>query len=141
MRNGAETSIMPPVAKGRVKILVVDDQMPVAMMMVFLLTRAGCDAKAVISSEKALRLAETSSFDLITLDLEMPGLTGFDLFQRLKQIPHLNETPIVFVSGRATIENQQHALELGAADFIEKPFDSSDFVSRILSLVEESTTV
>ena len=141
MRNGAETSIMPPVAKGRVKILVVDDQMPVAMMMVFLLTRAGCDAKAVTSAEKALRLAATGSMDLITLDLEMPTLNGFDLFLRLKQIPHLSETPIVFVSGRATIENQQHALELGAADFIEKPFDTQDFISRILSLVEKSTAV
>jgi len=46
----------------------------------------------------------------------------------------LAETSIVFVSGRATIENQQYALdELGAADFIEKPFDTQDFLSRILS--------
>ena len=125
----------------KAKILVVDDQMAVALMMVFLLERAGCDTQTALNAEKALRLAQTGTFDLITLDVDMPGINGFDIFMRLKQIPHLNETPIVFVSGRATIENQQHALDLGAADFIEKPFDSSDFVSRILSLVEESTTV
>jgi len=125
----------------KVKVLVVDDQMAVALMMVFLLERAGCDTQTALNAEKALRLAQTGTFDLITLDVDMPGINGFDIFMRLKQIPHLNETPIVFVSGRATIENQQHALDLGAADFIEKPFDSSDFVSRILSLVEESTTV
>jgi FixJ family two-component response regulator len=48
---------------------------------------------------------------------------------------------MVFVSGRATIENQQYALgELGAADFIEKPFDTQDFLSRILPLIEETAT-
>ena len=125
----------------KVKILVVDDQMAVALMMVFLLTRAGCDTQTALDAEKALGLAQTEIFDLITLDVDMPCLNGFELFKRLKQIPHLIETPIVFVSGRASIENQQHALELGAADFIEKPFDTQDFISRILSLVEESTAV
>lgn len=117
----------------KVKILVVDDQMPVALMMVFLFTRAGCEAEAALDAEKALRLAHTEVFDLITLDLEMPGLNGFDLFKRLKEIPHLAETPIVFVAGNASIENQQHALDLGAADFIEKPFDTQDFLARIRS--------
>ncbi len=124
----------------KVKILVVDDQMPVALMMVFLFTRAGCEAEAATTAEKALRLAQAEVFDLITLDLEMPDLGGFLLFQKLRQIPHLEETPVVFVSGNATIENQQHALDLGAADFIEKPFDTQDFLSRILSLVEETAT-
>ena len=125
----------------KIKILVVDDQMAVALMIVFLLTRAGCDAQTALDAEKALRLAQTEMFDLITLDVEMPGINGFELFQCLKQIPHLKETPVVFVSGRATIENQQHALDLGAADFIEKPFDTQDFLSRILSLVEETAPV
>ena len=120
----------------KIKILVVDDQMAVALMMVFLLTRAGCEAQSALSTEKALRLAQTEVFDLIALDVEMPGINGFELFQRLKQIPHLRETPFVFVSGNSTIENQQHALELGATDFIEKPFDSLEFVSRILSHIK-----
>jgi CheY-like chemotaxis protein len=124
--------------RDKTKILVVDDQMAVALMMVFLLTRTGCDAQTALNAEKALQLAQTEMFDLITLDVEMHGINGFELFQRLKQIPHLRETPVVFVSGRATIENQQHALDLGAADFIEKPFDTQDFLSRILSLVEDT---
>jgi len=118
------------------KILVVDDQMAVALMMVFLLTRAGCDAGAALNAEKALRLAQTQTFDLITLDVEMPGLNGFELFQRLKNISHLKDTPILFVSGCATIENQQRALDLGAADFIEKPFDTLEFVPRLLSHIK-----
>lgn len=122
----------------KAKILVVDDQMAVALMMVFLLSRAGCETEMATNTEKALRLAQAEAFDLITLDVGMPDLDGFRLFQKLQQIPHLKETPVVFVSGNSTIENQQHALELGAADFIEKPFDAQDFLSRILSLVEET---
>jgi CheY-like chemotaxis protein len=124
----------------KAKILVVDDQLSVALMMVFLLTRAGCEAEAATNAEKALRLAQAEAFDLITLDVDMPGINGFDLFQSMKQIPHLRETPLVFVSGNASIENQQRALDLGAADFIEKPFDTQDFLSRIFSLVEETAT-
>ena len=134
--NGVDSEAMSP----KIKILVVDDQIAVVTMMRFLLTRAGCETQGALDAEKALRLAQTQVFDLITLDLEMPGSRGFDLFMDLKQIPHLKETPIVFISGNATIENQQHALELGAADFIEKPFETQDFLFRILSLVEETAT-
>jgi two-component system response regulator ResD len=126
--------------RDKTRILVVDDQMAVAMMMVFLLTKAGCETEVATSAEKALRLAQADEFDLITLDIGMPDIDGFRLFQKLRQIPHLKETPIVFVSGNSSIENQQHALELGAEDFIEKPFETQDFLSRILSLVEETAT-
>jgi CheY-like chemotaxis protein len=124
----------------KAKILVVDDQMGVAMMMVFLLTRAGCEAQPALDAEQALRLVQTERFDLITLDIDMPDIQGFELFQRLKKIPCLQDVPIIFVSGSASIENQQRALDLGAADFIEKPFDTQDFLARILSLVEETAT-
>ena len=123
----------------KVNILVVDDEIPVATMMAFLLTRVGCEVKTALNVEKALRLAQIEMFDLITLDVEIHGLNGFELFKHLKQISHLAATPIVFVSRRATIENQQYALdELGAADFIEKPFGAQDFVSRILSYVSDN---
>jgi CheY-like chemotaxis protein len=127
--------------RDKTKILVVDDQVAVVTMIRFLLTRAGCETQGALDAEKALRLAQTEVFDLITLDVEMPGSSGFDLFMDLKQIPRLVETPIVFVAGNASIENQQRALDLGAADFIEKPFDTQDFLSRILSLVEETAAV
>jgi DNA-binding response OmpR family regulator len=103
-----------------------------------LLTRAGCDAQAAFNVESVLRLAQRQWFNLITIDVEMPGLNGFELFKHLKQIPYLAETPIIFVSSHATIENQQYALGLGAVDFIEKPFNAQDFVSRILSCISHS---
>ena len=124
----------------KAKILVVDDQVAVVTMIRFLLTRAGCETQGALDAKTALRLAQTQVFNLITLDLEMPDCSGFDLFGHLRQIPRLAETPIIFVAGNASIENQQRGLDLGAADFIEKPFDTQDFISRILSLVEETAT-
>jgi DNA-binding response OmpR family regulator len=125
--------------KTKIKILVVDDQVAVTAMIRFLLTRAGCETQGALDAKTALRLAQTQVFDLITLDVEMPGNSGFDLFRHLKQIPNLAETPIVFVAGNASIENQQRGLNLGAVDYIEKPFDASDFVSRILSHINPTT--
>jgi DNA-binding response OmpR family regulator len=116
----------------KLKILVVDDEIAVTMTMVYLLTQAGFDAQAALSADKALRLAQVEAFDLITLDINMPSVNGFVLLQRLKEIPHLRETPVCFVSGRASIEDRQCALEMDAADFIEKPFDAKEFVRRLL---------
>jgi DNA-binding response OmpR family regulator len=120
------------------KILVVDDEISVGTMIMFLLIRGGCDAEMARNADQALQLAQVREFDLITLDVELPGTSGFKIYQELREIPHLKDTPVVFVSGRPTIENMQRALELGAADFIEKPFDARDFLSRILSLAKET---
>ena len=117
----------------KAKILVVEDEMPVAMMMTFLLTRAGCDVAAAWNAEKALQFAQNGGFDLITLDVNMPGMNGFELCRRLKQNPRLRETPVVFVSGQLGEEEVQRARELGTVDCIEKPFEPTDFIFRIIS--------
>src|ERR1035437_4956573 len=117
----------------KAKILVVEDEMPVAMMMTFLLTRAGCDVAAAWNAEKALQFAQNGGFDLITLDVNMPGMNGFELCRPLKQNPRLRETPVVFVSGQLDEGEVQRALELGAVDCIEKPFEVTDFIYRIIS--------
>jgi len=121
------------------KILIVEDDTPVALMIVFLLTRAGCETEVAATSKKAMQLAEAGNFDLITLDMDLPDGNGFNLCSRLKKHPRLCNTPVVFVSARCLIEDQQHGLELGAADYITKPFDASDFVSRILSHINPMT--
>jgi putative two-component system response regulator len=92
------------------------------------------------TGKRAMEIAQANKFDLIILDADLPDSNGFEICSELKQRHFSRHTPVVFVSARATIENQQHALDLGAADFIEKPFDTQDFLSRILSLVEETAT-
>jgi DNA-binding response OmpR family regulator len=122
---------------GKTKILIVEDEMPVAMMMTFLLTRAGCEVETATNAEQAVRLVQAADFDLITLDIDLPGATGFEIFARLKKLPRWQNPPVIFVSGRPYEEDQQLARELGAVDFILKPFDVSDFIFRIMSRVTE----
>ena len=118
------------------RILIVEDDTPLAMMMASLLTRAGCDVQTAWNAEKAIRLAQDEDFDLITLDVDLRGTNGFEICSRLKENPHLHDTPVVFVSGHPSEEYQQRTVELGAADYITKPFDALDFASRILSHIK-----
>jgi DNA-binding response OmpR family regulator len=117
----------------KVRILIVDDEISVAITMSFLLTRAGCETEVASTRDEAIQMAQGSRFDLITLDVNMPDANGFALCAELKQSPHLRDIPIVFVSGRFSLEDQQRGLEMGAADFVAKPFNSSEFVQRILT--------
>ncbi|MGP8201456.1 MAG: response regulator transcription factor [Limisphaerales bacterium] len=117
----------------KINILIVEDDTPVALMIVFLLTRAGCETEVATTEKKAIQMAEAGQFDLITLDVDLPDGNGFKLCSRLKEHPRLCDTPVVFVSARCLIEDQQHGLDVGAADYITKPFETLEFAPRILS--------
>ncbi len=110
--------------------------MPVAMMMVFLLHRAGCDVQVAANGHAGMKLATQEKFDLITLDVDLPDVNGFEICRELKQRHISYRTPIVFVSGRTDEESRHRARELGAADFIEKPFQADDLISRISSCIK-----
>jgi DNA-binding response OmpR family regulator len=88
------------------------------------------------TAEQGIQLARTRGFDLITLNIVLPGTSGFEVCRRLKQIPRLHDAPVIFVSGHTSEKDQKRAFDLGAVDYIEKPFDAQDFVSRILSQVK-----
>ena len=120
----------------KINILIVEDDTPVALMIVFLLARAGCETEVATPGKKAMQMAEAGNFDLITLDADLPDGNGFTLCSRLKENPHLHDTPHVFVSGRTHEECQQRAVELGTVDYITKPFDALDFAPRLLSYIK-----
>jgi DNA-binding response OmpR family regulator len=120
----------------KTKILVVEDETPVAMMMVHILTRAGCDVQAAHTGRKGMELALETKFDLITLDVDLPDINGFDVCSELKLRHISRNTPIVFISARPFEENKERSLEVGAADYITKPFEADDFIFRIISLAK-----
>ncbi len=121
----------------KARILVVEDDMPVAMMMIFLLTRADCETEVAATGKKAIQMAEAGNFDLITLNVDLPDGNGFNLCSRLKKHPHLCDTPIVFVSSRSCLEDQQRGLDVGGTDYITKPFETFEFVPRLLSHIKQ----
>jgi putative two-component system response regulator len=122
--------------KGKIKILIVEDDTPLTMMIASLLTRAGCETREAWNAEKAIRLAQDEDFDLITLDVDLPGMNGFEICSRLKENFRSCDTPIVFVTGRPHEEDWQRAFELGAVDYISKPFDTLNFAARLLSHIK-----
>jgi putative two-component system response regulator len=127
-----------PVTTGKARILIVEDDTPVAMMMVYLLNRAGCETEVAGTGKKAMQMAEAGNFDLITLDVDLPDGNGFKLCSRLKGHPRLRDTPVLIVSGRSCLEDQQHGLELGAVDYITKPF-GLEFAPRLLSHIKAAS--
>ena len=124
----------------KIKILVVEDEPAVAALMTFLLSRAGYDVKTAFTGQRGLELATKRKFDLITLDVDLPGVNGFDICRELKQRWISHHTPIIFLSGNALEERRATALELGAVDFIAKPFIVDDFLERVASYISPAQT-
>lgn len=121
---------------GKPKILVVEDHSPTALLLAAILTRAGCDVKVASSGQEAMQLAQEESFQLVTLDVDLPDISGFDIFLRLRQNSDSSAAPILFISGRSDEVSRRRGIELGAADYIEKPLAGADCVQRILSHIK-----
>ncbi len=119
----------------KLKILIIEDKPEVAASMEMLLRRVGFEVAITKSGAEGIQLAQREKFDLITTDIDLPDMNGFEICAQLKKDFRFLRTPIVLISGRSSGENRRHAFELGAADFISKPFDSYIFVSRILTLI------
>lgn len=122
--------------KNKIKVLIVEDETSVAMTMRFLLGLASCETQIASTRAKALQMAGTGTFDLITLDVTLRGEDGFDICRELRQNPHLRNTPIIMVSGRSALEDQQRGLDAGAVDYITKPFETFEFAPRLLSHIK-----
>ena len=114
-------------------ILVVEDEAPVANLVVLLLKRTGHNPKTARRAGKASKSAAGSGFDLIPLDVDMPGVNGFTLCQRLSKNPQLKGIPVIFVSNRISAADHKRAVQLGVPDYILKPAEASEFISRIKS--------
>ena len=126
-----------------VSLLLVDDD-PSAIQLMSRMLAQYPDQRFATSGEDALRLARESTPDLIVLDAEMPGMTGFDVCDILKADPVLAPVPVIFATSLDTTSHQLSALGQGAADFITKPLVGSQLTARVRAhlraraLLEES---
>jgi DNA-binding response OmpR family regulator len=122
-------------AAEKTKILLIQQHLPTAMSLVSLMSQQGCQIKVATDGKGAIEIAKENGFDLIALDPDLPE-GGFEVFLRLRQIPALSNTPFIFVARRHDDASWRRGLELGAADYIEKPLDGTAFIRRILSHVK-----
>ncbi len=109
-------------------ILVVEDDPDINSLLCKIVTGAGYDCRQAYSGSEAALLTERYSYDLILLDLMLPGLTGEEFIQRLRQGKTM---PIIVLSAKAGLEDRVNVLKLGADDFIPKPFDNAEVLARI----------
>jgi len=116
------------------KILIVDDDILITGLMQTLVTIDNHEAIIVNDSNEAMDLAVSENPDLITLDLMMPGLSGYDLCELLRANPQFNQTPIVVISAKEDTQSKEKALRLGATEYITKPFDIDHFLKTIARL-------
>jgi DNA-binding response OmpR family regulator len=125
--------------RDKARILIIEDNTPVAMMMVHVLSRAGCDVLVANTGEKGMELARENKFDLIALDVDLPDISGFEICSELNQRHLTRHIPIIFVSKQSSEKERQRGLELGAVDYITKPFKTEDFTSHLLSQIRENS--
>ncbi|HSG44102.1 MAG TPA: response regulator [Anaerolineales bacterium] len=118
------------------KILIVDDDVAITDLMKALVSMEGHEPTTVNDSLQAMDIAKDVNPDLITLDLMMPGLTGFELCKMMSEDPNISKTPIVIISAKDDPESKERAMEAGAKDYITKPFGVDDFIEKITSLVK-----
>jgi len=104
------------------KILVVDDEVISRRAIVYALEKAKLKSVNVEEPEQALQLLAENDFDLIFLDVDMPGMTGYELCAKLRAMPHLKKTPVVFVTSLNDFDNRTSSTIAGGNDFIAKPF-------------------
>jgi DNA-binding response OmpR family regulator len=116
------------------QILVIDDERDLCEILRFNLTAAGFEVHTAYSGEDALQQGITN-YDLLLLDVMMPHMSGFELAKRLKQDPDTAAVPIIFLTALNDEEDTLHGFDLGADDYIAKPFSVREVVARVKAVL------
>jgi adenylate cyclase len=117
----------------QVTILAVDDQPPNLRLLDAILAPRGYRVITASSGEQALELLPTSDFDLVLLDIVMPGMDGYEVCRRIRSEPSTAFLPVVMITASGDREKTR-AIEAGADDFINKPFQQGELLARVASL-------
>ncbi|MGJ0289041.1 diguanylate cyclase [Aliarcobacter cryaerophilus] len=117
-------------------ILVVDD-MTTTLLLIHDLLKDTYEVKIAKSGTKALEILESpNDIDLILLDIEMPEINGYDVCKRIKNNETIKNIPIIFITGRTSQEDEEYGLNLGAIDYITKPFNKAIVKLRIKNYLD-----
>lgn len=114
-------------------ILIVDDDENIGNLEQEVLERAGYGVRRAYSGTEALLLLENERFDLVLLDLMLPGLCGEEV------LPKVKETPVIIVSAKSGVESKVNLLLGGAADYLTKPFDTEELLARVAVRLREGS--
>ena len=112
----------------RKRILIIEDDQDISKLLSVILTKKELDSIVAYSGTEGLLQLQNNKFDLILLDLMLPGKSGEEL---IKKIREENSIPIIVISAKVDIENKVHVLKMGADDYITKPFNQEEVLARV----------
>jgi len=119
--------------KNKFHILVVDDDDKIRSLIKQYLIEKGFLISTAENAENAKKIIEIFNFNLIILDVMMPGQTGYDLTKELKETKNI---PIILLTAKGEVENRIHGLEIGADDYLGKPFDPKELLLRVKNVIK-----
>jgi DNA-binding response OmpR family regulator len=117
------------------KILVIDDEEMTMQLITLLLERRGFEVIKAYSAEEGMRKAYRYQPDLVLLDIMMPDMDGWEVCKRLRE---MSDVPIIFLTARTEGRDVVKGLELGADDYIIKPYDNDELVARVKAHLRRS---
>ena len=121
------------------RILVVDDEQDLLEILKFNLETEGYEVATASSAEEALQM-DIASFSLLLLDVMMGGMSGFAMARKLKEKPTTANVPIIFLAARATENDTVTGFNLGADDYISKPFSLREVMVRVRAVLRRTAT-
>lgn len=125
----------------RERILVVDDEEDIVELVRFNLVREGFAVTGVYSGEEALDILKAGPYDLVVLDLMLPGIDGFSVAKRIKRDVALANIPIIMLTAKTQESDVVAGLEIGAEDYVTKPFSPRVLVARVRSALRRTAQV
>ena len=113
------------------QILVVEDERDIAALVAYHLTKEGFRVRTVGTGDDAMEAVRNERPDLVVLDLMLPEMSGYEILQEMRRRPELQEVPVVVLTARREEADRIRGLELGADDYLTKPFSPQELVLRI----------
>src|SRR5438094_6498218 len=122
------------------KVLIIEDEQGVVHLLRARLEPEGFQVIAAYDGQAGLRAVTEARPDLLILDLTLPGLDGFEICRRIRQQPETARLPILVLSGRTEEVDKVVMLDLGADDYVTKPFNTKALVARVKTLLRRGST-
>ncbi|MBI5932941.1 MAG: response regulator [Chloroflexi bacterium] len=117
------------------KILIAEDERDIRDLVAFTLRFAGHEVAAASNGEEAVQLAPKEKPDLILMDVRMPRMTGYDACRVIKADPNLRDIPVVFLSAKGQESEIQTGLDVGAEEYLLKPFAPDQLTERVKAIL------
>ena len=117
------------------RVLVIEDEANILLSLTFVLEREGYQVRSATTGRDGLAEMQRERPDLVILDLMLPDVSGYEVCQQARRDPALGDTPILVLTARAQEAERQKGLEVGATEYVTKPFRVADLLDRVSRLL------